>query len=147
MSCWFRRWLVACSALSHYLNQLKDRWFEMSWRPCCVTVITTPFRFYKWLRLQWERVDVSLVQVMACRLFGAKPLPEPVEGPVIWNIMTAMLRHCNNNATKRDFGITNDYISNKRVWMFALLLARTCYWTINRATSEWKHQDAHVASL
>ena len=39
MSHWFR-WFVACSALSHYLNQLKDRWFETSWRPCCVTVIT-----------------------------------------------------------------------------------------------------------
>ena len=31
-------------------------------------------------------------------LFGAKPLPEPVEGPVIWNVMTAKLRPCNNNA-------------------------------------------------
>ena len=35
---------------------------------------------------------------------GAKPLPEQVERPVIWNVMTAMLRHCNNKATKRDFG-------------------------------------------
>ena len=40
---------------------------------------------------------------MACclaapSLVGAKPLPEQVEGPVIWNVMTAMLRHCNNNA-------------------------------------------------
>ena len=40
MSHWFRWWLVACSALSHYLNQLKDRWFETSCRSCCVTVIT-----------------------------------------------------------------------------------------------------------
>ena len=50
---------------------------------------------------------------MACclaapSLFGAKPLPEQVEGPVIWNVMTAMLRHCKNNATKRYFDITND---------------------------------------
>ena len=197
-------WLVAwrcqaCSALSHYLNKLKGRRFETSWRPCYVTVktmlqkaisilqmikspvrecgissaisqgmllnkqscdwwletwrsygvtvITTPFRYYKWLRLQWESVEVSLVQVMACRLFGAKPLPEPVEGPVIWNVMTAMLRHCNNYATKRDFGITNDYISNERVWRFALLLARTCYWINSRTTGDWKHHDAHVVSL
>ena len=35
---------------------------------------------------------------MACRLFRTKPLPEPVEGPLIWNVMTAMLRPCNNNA-------------------------------------------------
>ena len=99
------------------------------------------------LCLQWESVDVSLFQVMACRLFGAKPLPEPVEEPAIWNVMRAMLRHCNNNAAKRDFGITNDYISNERVWRFALLLARICYWTNSRATGDWKHQDAHVASL
>ena len=38
---WFRWWLVACSALSHYLNQLKDRWSETSWRPCCVPAIIT----------------------------------------------------------------------------------------------------------
>ena len=50
---------------------------------------------------------------MACclaapSLFGDKPLPEQVEGPVIWNVMTAMLRDCKNNATERDFDITND---------------------------------------
>ena len=95
-------------------EQSSDWWLETSRRSCGVTVITTPFRYYKWLRLQWESVEVSLIQVMACRLFGAKPLPEPVEGPAIRNIMTAMLRHCNNNATKRDFGITNDYISNEK---------------------------------
>ena len=60
---------------------------------------------------------------MACRMFGAKLLPEPVEGPVIWSVMAGILRHCNNNATKHDFGITNDYISNDRVWRFAFLLA------------------------
>ena len=127
-------------------EQSSDWWLKTSWRSCGVTVIT-PFRYYKWLRLQWESVEVSLVQVMACRLFGAKPLPEPIEGPVIWNVMTAMLHHCNNNATKRDFGIINDYISNVRVWRFALLLARTCYWTNSRVTGDWKHHDAHVASL
>ena len=31
-------------------------------------------------------MDVSLIQVMACRLFGAKPLPEPVEGPVVGSL-------------------------------------------------------------
>ena len=79
-------------------KQSSDWWLETSWRSCGVTVITTPLRYYKWLRLQWESVEVSLVQVMACRLFGTKPLPEPVEGPVIWIVMTAKLRPCNNNA-------------------------------------------------
>ena len=84
---------------------------------------------------------------MACRLFGAKPFPKPVEGPVIWNVMTAMFRHCNDNATKRDFVITYDYISNERLWRFALLFAMTCYWTNSRATGDSKQQDVHVASL
>ena len=34
-----------------------------------------------------------------------------------------------------------------RVWKFALLLARTCYWTNSRVTGDWKHHDAHVAAL
>ena len=145
------------SAISQGLllnKQSKDWWLETSWRSCGVTVITTPFRYHKWLRLQWESVEVSLVQLMACRLFGAKPLPEPVEGPVIWNVMTAMLRHCNNNATKRDFGITNDYISNERVWRFVLLLARTCYWTNSRRlvigniiTLMWRHCNNNAISI
>ena len=84
---------------------------------------------------------------MACRLFGTKPLPEPVDGQVIWNVMTAMMRHCSKSATKHDFGITSDYISNETVWRFALLLARTYYWTNSRVTGDWKHEDAHVASL
>ena len=79
-------------------KQSNDWWLETSWRSRGDTVITTQFRCYKYLRLQWESVEVSLVQVMACHLFGAKPLPGPVEGPVIWNAMPAMLRPCNNNA-------------------------------------------------
>ena len=79
-------------------KQSSDWWLETSWRSCGVTVINTAFQYYKWLRLQWDSMEVSLVQVMACRLFGAKPLPEPVEGPVILNVMTAKLRPCNNNA-------------------------------------------------
>ena len=64
---------------------------------------------------------------MACCLagpimLGIKPLPDQVKGPVIQNAMTAMLRHSSNNATKPDFGITNDYISSERVWRWALLL-------------------------
>ena len=81
-------------------KQWNDWWLETPWRSCGVTEITTPFRYHKWLRLRWDSVEVSLVQVMACRLFGAKPLPEPVEGPVIWNVMTTMLRPCNNNCNK-----------------------------------------------
>ena len=67
----------------------------LMWRHCnnnailMLQMISSPVR---------ESVEVSLVQLMACRLFGAKPLPEPVEGPVIWNAMTAMLRPCYNNA-------------------------------------------------
>ena len=78
-------------------KQSNNWWLKTPWHSYGVTV-TTQFRFYKWLRLQRESVEVSLVQVMACRLFSAKPFPEPVEGPVIWNVMTTMLRPCNHNA-------------------------------------------------
>ena len=124
------------------------------WRSVGITVITTPFRYYKWLRLQWESVDISLVQVMTCRLLGATPLPEPVEEPVIWNAMTAMLRHCNYKATKRDFGITNDHISNERMWRFALLLAGdTIEQTVERLgignikTLMWRHCNNNAISV
>ena len=51
----------ACSALHHYLNTLKERWFETSRWSCCVTVIMvqkTRFRYYKWLHLEIECVEI-----------------------------------------------------------------------------------------
>ena len=78
MSLWFRWWLVACSALTHYLNQLKDRWFETSWRPCCIT---------------------------------------------------------NNNATKRDFGITNDYIPKWESVVVCFVINRDML--LNKQSSDW----------
>ena len=49
--------------------------------------------------------------------------------------MMAMLRHCKNKATKRDFGITNVYISSERVWGFALLLSRGML--LNEQSNDW----------
>ena len=99
MSHWFRWWPVTCSAPSLYPNQLKDRWFETSWRPC-------------------------------------------------------QLRHCNNNATKCDFGITNDYNSNERVWRFALLLTGDAIeQTVDRLvignikTLMWRHCNSNAISV
>ena len=60
-----------------------------------------------------------------------------VEWPVISNIITVMLRYSNNNAIKRDFGITNDYIFNGRVSGLPFLLARTCFWTNSQAAGIW----------
>ena len=93
-------WLVAwrrqaCSALSHYLNKLKGRWFETSWRPCCVTVKTM------------LQNAISILQMIksAVRECGGKlcyypgrAVEQTVEWMVIGNIMTLMWRHCNNNA-------------------------------------------------
>ena len=56
-------------------------------------------------------VRVSMVPLLLHRTCCWKT----VEWPVIWNAITVMLRHSNDNATKRDFGTTNDYIF-KRVW-------------------------------
>ena len=35
-----------------------------------------------------------------------------VDRLMVWNVMTLMLCHCNNSATKRIFGITNDQARN-----------------------------------
>ena len=60
-----------------------------------------------------------------------------VERTVIWDAMTLMWSHCNANAAKCDFGITNDYVFNERVLMYPLLLARICHWTNNRVAGIW----------
>ena len=44
--------------------------------------------------------------------------------------------HCNDNAAKRDFGITSDNVSNERMLMFSLLLARICCWTNTQVAGE-----------
>ena len=41
-----------------------------------------------------------------------------VKRTVIWDAMAPMWSHCNDNAAKRDFGITNDYVSNDSVLRF-----------------------------
>ena len=109
-------------------KQSSDWWFETSWRSCGV-IVTTPFRYYKWLSLQWDSVEVSLVQVMACRLFGAKPLPEPVKGPVIWNAKTTMLHPCNNSAviTTRAVFIQIAKCADRRAHTIGHAGSETCF--------------------
>ena len=67
---------------------------------------------------------------------------QEVERPMIWNVVTIMWGHCNNNATKGGFGITNEI-----VWRSRLLLARTCCWTNSQAVCDVKYRNAHAASL
>ena len=67
-------------------------------------------------------------------LFGAKPLPEQVEGPMTSNVMTAMLRHCNNKATKCDFGVTNNQISSESVKVCSAI--SQCM-LLNKQSSDW----------
>ena len=101
---WFKigsgnEWLVAwrrqaCSALNHYLNKLKGRWFVTSWWPCWVTVIT---------KLQ-NAISVLQIIKLPVRECGGllyyqsgHAVERTVERLVIGNIMTLMWRHCNNN--------------------------------------------------
>ena len=37
---------------------------------------------------------------------------QEVDRPVIWNIMSLMWCHYNDNVSKRDFSITNDFVPN-----------------------------------
>ena len=159
---WLDAWRCqSCSALSHYLNKLKGRWFETSWRPCCVTVKTM-------LPLRWRHNDydsVSNHQPHGCllnRLFGhrskktsklrvtglcAGNSPGPVNSPHKGPVTRKMFPFDYVIMTKRDFGTTNNWIPSERVWGLALILARACCWTNSRVTGDWKHHDAHVASL
>ena len=161
-------WLMLSLCEDILLNKkLSGRWFETSWRSYNVTVITMLQKAVSVLQLitspARECIMFSLLLARTCCW-------KTVEWPVIWNVMTAMLRHCNNIATKRDFAITNDFISNERawrfpllissgiihykdyvsrerVWMFLLLLARACCWTIIRWDADLGRHNAHVASL
>ena len=67
-------------------------------------------------------------------MWRSRWLLEQVEGPVIWNAMTAMLCHCNNYATKLDFGITNDYISNESVDVCSVISQGML---LNKQSSDW----------
>ena len=87
-------------------KQSSDWWLKTSWLSCGVTVIITQFRYYKWLRLQWESTDVSCATSKG----------------ILW------LCRCKNNAIKHNCNDTNDYVSNYRVSMSLLVPARTCFW-------------------
>ena len=62
-----------------------------------------------------------------------------IKRTVISDAMAFMWSHCNDNAAKRDFSITNDNVSNERVLMFSLLIARICCWTNNRVAGIWNN--------
>ena len=70
---WFRWWLGAVQATSHYLNQ----WWSSQPTHICVTrpqwVNSSP-PSATYMR-QW--IGSALVEIMACRLFAAKPLSKP----------------------------------------------------------------------
>ena len=99
------------------------------------------FRYYKKDNVSNGRV--CLIPLLLARTCFWKT----VEWPVIWKAMTIMWLHCYNSASKGDFGITNDYISNARVWRFPLLLAKTFPWTNSPSAGDLKHHDAQVTSL
>ena len=70
-----------------------------------------------------------------------------VKRTVIWDAMVRVWSHCKDNVAKRDFGITNDYVSNERVLMFHLLLVRICRWTNNKVAGDSTLHDGHMRSL
>ena len=73
-------------------NQSIDWW---SRRSCGVTVITTPFRYYRWLRLQWESADVFFAISKGYCWTIVKRLS-------VWNVVALRLCHCNNVAIKHN---------------------------------------------
>ena len=86
---WFRQRLVAWSTTSHYLNQCG-----------CILNSSPPNAAY-----MREWIDPTLVQIMACRLFGAKPLSKPNArllsiGPLGIKFSTILLKMQNFSFTK-----------------------------------------------
>ena len=61
-------------------------------------------------------LQMIMSPVIECGCFLCYKPGHAVEQTVdqLWicNIMMLMLRHCNNNAMKRNFGIANDYVSH-----------------------------------
>ena len=91
----------------------------------------------------------SAIQMCGC-LFCSQSwhaVEQIVNRTVIWDAMALMWSHCNGNAAKCDFSITNDYVSIERVLMFLFLLARICCWTNNRGAGDLTLHDAHVGWL
>ena len=74
--------------------------FFITAHKCDEISVTTSFLFNT-LRLNetiWRhRAWSSLIQLMACHLFGAKPLPEPIEAYCQWNSTTKGQWNINKN--------------------------------------------------
>ena len=65
-------WCFYVFSLNKLLNTLTGSWWFATLWPSCFNS-STPSAAYM---CRWT--ESALVQVMACRLFGAKPLPEPM---------------------------------------------------------------------
>ena len=115
----------------------------MPWYSCGVTVMTM---------LQYA---ISVLQMIspAIKVFGyfscsqsCHAVEQIFKRTMIWHAMALVWSHCNDNTAKCNFGITNDCVSIKRVFMFPLLLARICRSTNNRVDGDFTIHLAHNAS-
>ena len=69
---------------------------------------------------------------------------QTIEWLRIWHFMTLLWGNCYNNALKRDFSITNDFVPNQDVWIFILLSVMAYYWA---NCGDFGRHDARVSSL
>ena len=134
-------------ALGHgmLLSKLSSGWWFLTpWRSCGVTVM---------MMLQ-NAISVLQMISSAFKVFGYffcsqswHAVEQIAKLTVIWDPMALIWSHCNDNAAKCDFSITNVYVSIERVLMFPLLLARICRWTNNWVGGDLTLNDTHVGSL
>ena len=73
-----------------------------------------------------RRTRPSLVQIMACRLFGAKPLSEPMLMYFYWTIWNNF--QCNVNHNSTNFIHENEF-ENARWLLFCLGISRLMCWS------------------
>ena len=67
----FCNWLIQCTLNQNNCTTIGTKWRPLVW-PQCVNSSPPSYAYMR----RWT--GPSLIQVMACRLFGAKPLSEPM---------------------------------------------------------------------
>ena len=144
-----------CSQSRHAVEQIVKRtviWDAMAlmWIHCNYNVAKRDFGITNDFVSKLGIWKIPLLSLMACCWVKYESIvvsEQIVERTMIWDVVALMWSHCNDNAAKCDFGITNDYVFNERVLMFPLLLASICRWTNNRMAGDLTLRDAHVGSL
>ena len=95
------------------LNKQAGGWgFEISWRSFGVTVITMIQNAISIHVLQMISPSIKVFWYLFCSQQPGHAVELNVKRTVIWDATALMWSHCNDNAAKHDFSISNDFVYN-----------------------------------